>query len=138
MIHDKGITPDVHSVRLQDSQKRTATLRRSIWKEQSTGLLPLIIEITYRTNRALDNAVEGDWRSRFARSYACSIDESYFREPADIIDFARGPSGFWVPDTILKLLYELRSVRNNLAHLVPIELTSLNRIWDMHVRSQKM
>lgn len=128
----------IHSIRFQDSQKRMAALRRSIWKEQSTGLLPLIIEITYRTNRALDNAVDGDWRSRFARSYACSIDESYFREPTEIIDFFRSQPRLWVPDTTFSLLRELRSARNKLAHLVPIELTSLNTIWDMYVRTQQM
>lgn len=134
-----GLTLDrgpKHATGLENDSAHTEDLRRAIWKEQSSGLLSLIIEIGYQTNQALDRMLKSEWRVRLAQYCGCSTGESYFREPTDIINFVHNEPDLRLPETFLGLLRELRGVRNKLAHLVPIELTPMKQIWDMYVRTQ--
>lgn len=133
MTLDRGAR---HTTSLTDEKAQEDHVKRAIWTEQSAGLLPLIMEISYRTNRALDSVIGDDWRSRCAQKYECSIEDTYYREPGDLLSIVGDRRSYLLPRTIYKLLNELRLTRNKLAHLVPIELSPITEIWDMHLRSQ--
>jgi hypothetical protein len=131
MSLDRGA---VHTTSLMDEKAQEDHVRRAIWTEQSAGLLPLIMEISYRTNLALDSVINDTWRSRCAEKYGCTVEDTYYREPGDILSIVSDSRSDPLPRTIYKLLNELRRTRNKLAHLVPIELSPITEIWDMHLR----
>lgn len=132
MTLDRGAR---HTTSLMDQKAQEHHVMRAIWTEQSAGLLPLIMEISYRTNRALDGAIGDGWRARCAEKYDCRIEDTFYREPGDVLSIVSGRRSDPLPETIYKLLNELRLTRNKLAHLVPIELSPITDIWDMHLRS---
>jgi len=108
----------------------SAQLRRAIWREQSAGLLPLVMELTADAHDAvcrlhgtrwMDPAGLGRYRDGFGQA----------PEPGEILDACRA-SNVRMPRVLFRLLELLRKTRNQLAHLEPVEFARIAEIWGVY------
>ena len=94
-----------------------------IWKEQVSGLFPLLIELGRELN---DKILE-----RYANGLVGRV--SPVAEPAAMLAALRD-AGVWLPQNLFDAMTKLRDARNDLAHLRPLERRALEAIWDRQLR----
>ena len=111
-------------------EARTANryLRAAIWREQLTGLLPVIAELGFNATAAITAAMGTSWHQAVSPERMVS-DGDLRLEAREIMDiFSAGRFGR-VPPSIWSFLELLRRTRNDLAHMAPIELRRARQIW---------
>lgn len=121
---ERGPQMDWACIPLAERRRR---LRSLVWREQVATLLPIIIEMS---------ADASDWVNRQLGSPRWRSEASDDGEP-DRRDFepgvvlqVLGRGGFGrVGDRLWGFLQTLRSARNKLAHLEPLELADVQQIW---------
>lgn len=103
-------------------------LRAAIWREQLTGLFPVVVELGFRIVPTITSLIGPDWLREVPDEKRVS--ELDFRlEPKEIMDiFDAGRFGK-LPESIWSFLDLLRKTRNDLAHMSPIELRQVREIW---------
>lgn len=100
---------------------------RTIWREQVTGLYPLLMEITYFTSEIVSRVMGEKWKT-----YLDSGDNAGSEtEPAVILEIFKKHRLGSFPNRIHRLLHQLRIVRNKLAHLEPVDFKDVNQIWTL-------
>jgi hypothetical protein len=107
----------------QDPEKLEDVAYHLIWKEQVSGLFPLLIELGKEVNEVI------------VGGYAAGHlgEHNVVEEPGKILDLIRTHS-IPLPKNLRNSLYQLKQARNHLAHLEPIERAELESIWDLHLR----
>ena len=112
---------------------RTANryLLAAIWREQLTGLLPVVVELGFNATAAITAAIGTDWH-RVVPPERIVSDGDLRLEAREVMDiFSTGRFGR-VPPSIWSLLDLLRRTRNDLAHMSPVELPRMKQIWQGH------
>jgi hypothetical protein len=122
----------------QTNSEREASLSRHIWREQVSGLFPMIAELSTQSLRLTDSWLKGQWREGLATFANTTHDEVIFLEPSTVLAFLRDEPHLSrkLPTTILSLLNTLREIRNGIAHLKPVDLNRLTTLWDLYSRAQ--
>lgn len=103
-------------------------VRAAIWREQLTGLFPVVVELGFRIVPTITSLLGSDWLREVPDEKRVS--EMDFRlEPKEVMDiFGAGRFGK-LPESIWSFLDLLRRTRNDLAHMSPIELRQVREIW---------
>lgn len=103
-------------------------VRAAIWREQLTGLFPVVVELGFRIVPTITSLTGPDWLREVPDEKRVS--ETDFRpEPKEVMDiFSSGRFGK-LPKSIWSFLDLLRRTRNDLAHMSPIELRQVREIW---------
>ncbi len=110
-------------------------ISRTIWREQVAGLYPLLMEITVFTSEIITIIRGPHWQKYLVSS---EIDRAA-TEPGSIITIFRENRELRkLPEKIYKLLLQLRAVRNKLAHLDPVELNDVQKIWSLFNHVSKL
>ena len=112
---------------------RTANryLLAAIWREQLTGLLPVVVELGFNATAALTAAMGTDWHRAVPPERMVSDGDLRLeaKEVMDILStgrFGRAPPSIW------SFLDLLRRTRNDLSHMSPVELQRIRQIWQGH------
>ena len=109
-----------------------AFAERLIWQEQVTSLLPTILEFTRQTGEWISRHLSPDWE----RYIVEENDPFTAVEPGKILlIFARNRLGS-LPDSIYRLLQALKEARNNLAHMSPMDASSVDKVWNAYCIAQ--
>lgn len=103
--------------------ERSSIANHLIWKEQVSGLFPLLIEL----GRELNERILEKYGEEFSGTVAPTI------EPSEMLAAIRQVD-CWLPQNIYEGLKKLRDARNQLAHLEPLERRDLEAIWDTQLR----
>ena len=129
-----GYTVDRGTLRTVASMTRETAdryVRAAIWREQLSGLFPIVVEFGFDVAPAITSVMGRDWL-KDVPAYRKISDDDVRLEPKEVMNiFATGryrrlPTSIW---TFLKLL---RRTRNDLAHMSPIELQRMRQIWQGH------
>ena len=103
-------------------------LHAAIWREQLTGLFPVVVELGFNATAAVTSTMGTSWLQAIPSKRKVS-DSDFRLEPREIMDiFSTGRFGR-VPQSIWSFLDLLRQTRNDLAHMSPVELQRMRRIW---------
>lgn len=106
-------------------------LLAAIWREQLTGLLPVVVELGFNATAAITAATGTDWHRAVPPKRVVS-DGDLRLEAREVMDiFSTGRFGR-VPPSIWSFLDVLRRTRNDLAHMSPVELQRIRQIWQGH------
>ena len=100
----------------------------AIWREQLTGLLPIVVELGFNAAAAITATIGTSWHQAVPPERMVSDGDLRLeaREVMDILStgqFGRVPSSIW------SFLDLLRRTRNDLAHMSPVELQRMRQIW---------
>ncbi len=126
-----GYTIDRGTLRTVDCMtRRTADryVRAAIWREQLSGLFPVVVEFGFSIAPSITSAMGGNWLRDVPADRWISDDDVRLdpKEVMDIFDTGRHRK---LPSSIWKFLDLLRRTRNDLAHMSPIELQRMRQIW---------
>ncbi len=103
--------------------ERSALSLHFIWKEQVSGLFPLLIELGRELNEKI--------LERYATGLVDRV--SPVAEPSEMLA-ALKDSGVRLPQNLYNAMVKLRDARNDLAHLRCLERRALEAIWDRQLR----
>lgn len=119
------------------SRERQASIERRIWQEQVAGLFPIVSELSWHTMGILNRWLPKDWQQTLSRFMSIDVADCPYTEPAKVLDFLRQYQNLSraLPRTALDLLYSLRRVRNDIAHLRPVDLRDVAGLWDLYHRA---
>jgi len=112
---------------------RDVYARKLIWKEQMSGLFPILMEMSNHSIKWV-SAIHGeDWK-KHSDSKEHEIDMNVI-EPSQLLDIYHynKQSLKKIPKILLDLLHKLRIVRNKLAHLEAIDARDINELWDKYL-----
>ena len=105
--------------------------RAAIWREQLSGLFPVVVELGFGVTSAVTSVLGSDWHREV--SAGRKTGDGYLRlEPKEVMDIFSTKHYGRVPQSIWSLLDLLRRTRNDLAHMSPIDLPRIQRIWQGH------
>ena len=112
-----------------------AYLRRAIWREQVSGLLPVVMEMGFSVNQTVTRAIGDGWLEGFSKE-VLGVEGQVYLEPGEVIDRIKECGGVQVPQTLWRMLKLLRKSRNDLAHMRPIDYGRVRDLWQGydHVR----
>lgn len=103
-------------------------VRAAIWREQLTGLFPVVVELGFRIVPTITSLTGPDWLREVPDEKRVS--ETDFRpEPKEVMDIFGSRRFGKLPKSIWSFLDLLRRTRNDLAHMSPIELRQVREIW---------
>ena len=129
-----GYTVDRGAARAMDAMRSQAAesyVRTAIWREQLTGLFPVIVELGFGTTSILTSLLGTAWHREVPEERKVSDD--YFRlEPGEIMDILGARRYGRVPTSLWSLLGLLRRTRNDLAHMSPVDLPRIREIFQAH------
>ncbi len=110
--------------------------RAAIWREQLTGLFPVIVELGFGVTSVLTSLLGTDWHREVPEER--KFTDEYLRlEPKEVMDILETRRYGRVPPSILSLLDLLRRTRNDLAHMSPVDLPRIRQISQAHDLVQK-
>lgn len=114
-------------------EERLVALERRIWREHVAGLFPMIAEFSARSMRLLDLWLGTNWRLALGQFAGVPKEETYYSEPSIVLEFLRGEPGLKskLPRSLIELLDALRKARNKIAHLRPLDLRELTKVWEL-------
>lgn len=114
---------------------RDRVLRYQIWQEQASGLLPLVVQVSRKSNEILDHWLRPNWRESLGQWANVDAQETYDLEVTKVIEFIESSSTDHLKETPFRLLKTLRHIRNKLAHMEPIELQRIEEAWELFIRT---
>ena len=103
-------------------------VRAAIWREQLSGLFPVVVELGFSISPAITSVMGGDWLREIPAVRKISDDDVRL-EPKEVMDIFDTGRHRKLPTSIWNLLKLLRWTRNDLAHMTPIELQRMRQIW---------
>ena len=110
------------------SETGSRYLRGAIWREQLTGLFPVVVELGFDAAAAITSAMGTSWQQAIPAGRKVS-DSELRLDPKEVMEiFSTGRFGK-VPQSIWSFLDLLRRTRNELAHMSPLELQRMRHIW---------
>ncbi len=104
-------------------------VRAAIWREQLSGLFPVIVELGFGVAPLIISVMGQDWLKEVPDDRKLS-DIDVLLEPKEMMDIFVNGCYCWLPNSIWSFLTLLRRTRNELAHMSPIELQQMRRIWE--------
>ena len=129
-----GQTVERGAIRAVDSmglERAARYIRASIWREQLTGLFPVVVELGFSASSAITSALGTSWQQAVPADRR--ISDGYLRlEPKELLDIVDTGQFGRVPQSLWSFLDLLRRTRNDLAHMSPIELQQMRQIWQAH------
>lgn len=125
---DRGAARAVGSMPRQTAEHYA---RAAIWREQLTGLFPVIVELGFGVTSILTSLLGAGWHREVPEERKVSDD--YLRlEPSEIMEVLGPERHGRVPRSIWSLLDLLRWTRNDLAHMSPVDLPRIRQIFQAH------
>ena len=106
-------------------------VRAAIWREQLSGLFPVVIELGFSATTMITCAVGRDWLREIPPGKGAGGGDVRI-EPTEAIDIFASGRYPRLPTSIWSFLKLLRTTRNDLAHMSPIELQRMRQIWQAH------
>ena len=106
-------------------------VRAAIWREQLSGLFPVVVELGFNVASMITSVVGRDWLREVPTERRISDDDVRI-EPKEVIDIFATGRYRKLPTSISSVLKLLRTTRNDLAHMTPIELQRMRHIWQSH------
>ena len=131
-----GHTVDRGALRAVGGMERETAdryVRSAIWREQLTGLFPVVVELGFSLTTTITSVLGRDWLQDVPTEKRVSDDDVRL-EPKEVMELLGPRQLARLPPTIRSLLDRLRRTRNDLAHMSPIELRQMQRIWQEHDR----
>ncbi len=126
---DRG--PQIPWEKIPESDFETSQ-ERMIWQEQVTSLLPTLMEFTRQAGEWISRHVSQEWEKHIVEDG----DPFTAVEPGRILFiFSKYKLGN-LPDSLYRLLVALKDARNNLAHIKPIDSTSIDKVWTYYCLAQ--
>ena len=129
-----GQTVERGAVRVVGGMSREVAdryLHAAIWREQLTGLFPVIVELGFSATSAITSVLGLNWQRGISPDRRIS-DGDLRLEPKEILEILDTGRFGRVPKSIRSFLDLLRRTRNDLAHMSPIELQRMRQIWQEH------
>ena len=114
-----------------ESETADRYVRAAIWREQLSGLFPVVVELGFSVASLITSVVGRDWLRDVPAERRIS-DGDVRLEPKEVMDIFATGRYRRLPTSIWSLLDLLRRTRNDLAHMSPIELQQMRRIWEGH------
>ena len=112
--------------------KQAAYAKKLIWREQISGLFPILMEMSHHSVKWVTKCQGGNWK-RYLSSNEQEIDYSII-EPSLLLEiFMKNKNLPKLPRTLFSLLQNLRIVRNKLAHLEAIDSKDIKGLWDKYL-----
>ena len=105
--------------------------RAAIWREQLTGLFPVIVELGFGITSILTSLLGAGWHRDVPEERRVS-DDFLRLEPGGIMDILGAHHHGRVPTSLWSLLGLLRRTRNDLAHMSPVDLPRIRQIFQGH------
>ena len=106
-------------------------VRAAIWREQLSGLFPVVVELGFSVASMITSVVGRAWLREVPAERRIS-DGGVRIEPKEVIDIFATGRYRRLPMSIWSFLNLLRTTRNDLAHMSPIELQRMKQIWQSH------
>ena len=134
-----GHTVERGIARAFDGMRREAAqnyARAAIWREQLSGLFPVVVELGFYASSAVTSVLGTEWHREVPDER--KVPDGYLRlEPKEIMEILSTRRYGRIPQSIWSLLDLLRRTRNDLAHMSPIDLPRIRQIWQGHDLVQK-
>ena len=131
-----SIYRDLYLRRPLDRSQVEEYLRYAIWREQVSGLLPIIMEIGLLTNEAVTNEIGTTWTNRGVRTDGAWQTELYL-EPREVMDRIKINAGRRVSAMLWASLGLLRDTRNDLAHMRAVDYARVTELWTRYDRVRR-
>ena len=109
-------------------EKARSYLHSAIWREQISGLLPIVMEMGFSVNQALTHVIGNHWLNSLSQEVYGPGGQVYL-EPGEVIDRMKEYSVRQVPRTLWDMLKLLRKTRNDLAHMRPVDYVCVRDLW---------
>ena len=106
-------------------------IRAAIWREQLSGLFPVVVELGFSIASMITSVVGRAWLREVPAERRIS-DGDVRLEPKEVMDIFTTGRYRRLPTSIWSFLNLLRTTRNDLAHMSPIELQRMRQIWQSH------
>ena len=106
-------------------------VRAAIWREQLSGLFPVVVELGFGAASMITSVVGRDWLREVPAERRIS-DGDVRLEPKEVMDIFATGRYRRLPVSIWSFLKLLRTTRNDLAHMSPIELQRMRQIRQSH------
>ena len=129
-----GHTVDRGTLRSVDGMARENAdryVRAAIWREQLSGLFPVVVELGFSVASMITSVVGRAWLREVPAARRIS-DGDVRIEPKEVIDIFATGRYRRLPTSIWSFLNLIRTTRNDLAHMSPIELQRMKQIWQSH------
>ena len=125
---DRGAARAMGAMRRQTAENYA---RAAIWREQLTGLFPVIVELGFGVTSILTSLLGTGWHRDVPEERKVSDD--YLRlEPGEIMEILGARRYGRVPTSLWSLLDLLRRTRNDLAHMSPVDLPRIRQVFQAH------
>ena len=106
-------------------------VRAAIWREQLSGLFPVVVELGFSVASMITSVMGRAWLREVPAERRIS-DGDVRLEPKEVMDIFTTGRYRRLPTSIWSFLNLLRATRNDLAHMSPLELQRMRRIWQSH------
>ena len=106
-------------------------VRAAIWREQLSGLFPVVVELGFSVASLITSVVGRDWLREVPAERRISGGDIRL-EPREVMEIFATGRYRRLPRSIWSLLKLLRTTRNDLAHMSPIELQRMRQIRQGH------
>ena len=126
----------IYSLAHLDRSQVEEYLRYAIWREQVSGLLPIIMEIGLLTNEAVTNEIGTTWTNRGLRTDGAWQTELYL-EPREVMERIKINAGRRVSAMLWVSLGLLRDTRNDLAHMRAVDYARVTELWTRYDRVRR-
>ena len=129
-----GYTIDRGTLRAISGMARDSAdryVRAAIWREQLSGIFPVVVELGFGVVPAITSVMGRDWLREVPADRKIS-DGDVRVEPKEVMDIFDTGRYRRLPTSIWSFLNLLRRTRNDLAHMSPIELQRMRQIWQGH------
>lgn len=107
----------------------------AIWREQVSGILPIVIQMSALASEAARNEIGSDWIG--TDTDGASPAGPVNLEPREVIEQILQHGVRRVSRVLLENLHLLRSTRNDLAHMRPVDFDHVVRLWASYERVRR-
>ena len=114
-----------------ESETADRYVRAAIWREQLSGLFPAVVELGFSVASMITSVVGPNWLKEVPAERRIS-DGDIRLEPREVMEIFTTGHYRRLPTSIWSLLKLLRTTRNDLAHMSPIELQRMRQIRQGH------
>ena len=130
---ERGTILNVDRMRLEDAH---AYLRSRIWREQVSGLFPVVMDMGFSINVAVRRIAGDGWLAGVPDEWR-GLDGRLYLEPSEVIRRLKECGGGRLPENLWKALVLLRQMRNDLAHMRTIEYGRIRELWEAYDRVRR-
>ena len=123
--HERGAVLDIERMNRGFAE---TYLRNKIWREQLSTLFSMVLDAGFSMTGAVSHAIGHDWLNG-ADAEVFAADGRITLEPAEIIERLEMRSDLQVPPSLWSGLRLLRRVRNELAHMHPVDYRQMHDLW---------